>query len=603
MMLKALYEYGLAHPEAVLPFGHEYKGVDYVVDLTSNGDVVTVHKPEKRLTIAPGINGKSKGTSGKSCPMIEKALISVAMDVPGTKSVPDHVQRKRNCFIGYFRDLSGTVPSCRAAFAALSDPARLARIQGLLRDAGCKPSHAVAFAVDNVPVHEDPAVREWWERTSDPDVLDCVMLDVVTGKPCHPKRVFKMLPASVFGGRATGTAFLSYHEPAFRSHGLQNGANCPMARETADTIIDVLTYLASKAPHIGDVLFLHWFDRAVPPENDPVSFIFDDLFPDSDEEQPGIDPDIAVGLADGLVKAPFLGEPPAPLLDCTYHILVVKPSNGRLSVLRYDCGTYADLYHNVASWFEDMALTSSFPGTLIRPRKLSKMLYQLLSVSEKKSNDANKFAPLNALLPYVVRSAMDAAPLPDAVLSRAIDALRTSVYDNKTESDYKRVNPLTVQWLALWVNRNPQTTKEARIMPALVSDHPNTAYHCGRLLAQYAAIQRFAEPNVKSGILTKYFYSCMQNPALVIGQIQGTSVHHLAKIKAGSYRAMFEQALSDIYQQINGDLPIATPYKDRAYFAAGYWHQQAHINGRLAELRAKKEKDNDDNPVDNEQED
>ena len=45
----------------------------------------------------------------------------------------------------------------------------------------------------------------------------------------------------------------------------------------------------------------------------------------------------------------------------------------------------------------------------------------------------------------------------------------------------------------------------------------NPAYHCGGLMAVYAAIQRTAMPEVNTGIVERYYASAIQMPALAIG--------------------------------------------------------------------------------------
>lgn len=61
----------------------------------------------------------------------------------------------------------------------------------------------------------------------------------------------------------------------------------------------------------------------------------------------------------------------------------------------------------------------------------------------------------------------------------------------------------------------------------------NAAYHCGGLMAVYAAIQRTAMPDVNTGIVERYYASAIQMPALVIGQLSSRSNHHLEKIETG----------------------------------------------------------------------
>lgn len=583
-MLKALYDYGVAHPEIVQLPGHAPLTLKFVVDLTSTCDVVGIRRSDRKTVIAPDAGSAKCGTGTTCGPFMEKAEIAISLETDRTGKALDRVKGKRECFLDYLRD-AVHIPACETVLAVLTDPAKLAEIQRLADDLKVKPGDTIGFAVDSELITDMPAVREHWVKTVPDDCSDAVRLDVVTGLPCRPARVHKPVPSSILGGQGRGPVLVSFNQPAFKSYGdlsLQ-AENCPMARATADTISDALTDLCRKAPRVADVKFLHWFDKPVAQEDDPVSFLFDDLFPDAGSQDGAseVDADVAEAEASRLIRSPLTGEVPQALTACEYHIIMLRQSDNRISVSRYERGRYESLYANVKDWFDGMELMSSNGTGLIRPRKLNSMLYQLLSVSEK-AMKTDKMKPLNPLVPAILDACINNRPVPDAVASRALQAVMTSVYDKNAQG----VNPLAVQWLKLWLCRRHADERSKRPMSTVTPGLDSVAYHCGRLLAAYDAIQKFKNPDVGSGVLTTYFSACIQSPAFVLGQMQSMSVYHMAKIDYPNYKAMFEDVLSGIWADIRSGIPTAMNLEDQAYFTAGYWHQQAEINRRLAELRA-----------------
>ena len=75
----------------------------------------------------------------------------------------------------------------------------------------------------------------------------------------------------------------------------------------------------------------------------------------------------------------------------------------------------------------------------------------------------------------------------------------------------------------------------------------NPAYHCGGLMAVYAAIQRTAMPDVNTGIVERYYASAIQMPALAIGQLSRHSNYHLEKMEnkwlADRYRENLQEGI------------------------------------------------------------
>ena len=103
------------------------------------------------------------------------------------------------------------------------------------------------------------------------------------------------------------------------------------------------------------------------------------------------------------------------------------------------------------------------------------------------------------------------------------------------------------------------------------------AYHCGRLMAVYAAIQNAAMPDVNVNLAQRYYISASTNPAFVIGKVSGMVQHYIPKLSKGQ-AVYFDRMLTEIYSNI-GDkaIPTALTTEQQTEFALGYYQQRAEI--------------------------
>lgn len=114
--------------------------------------------------------------------------------------------------------------------------------------------------------------------------------------------------------------------------------------------------------------------------------------------------------------------------------------------------------------------------------------------------------------------------------------------------------------------------------PALNPEHPSPAYHCGRLLAVLASLQRTALPNVESGVIQRFYAAASATPALVLGRIVRTAQFHLDKIRSENpgLAAWYEGRIADILSAIGDTIPVTLSLEEQSLFALGYYQQMAH---------------------------
>jgi CRISPR-associated protein Csd1 len=119
-----------------------------------------------------------------------------------------------------------------------------------------------------------------------------------------------------------------------------------------------------------------------------------------------------------------------------------------------------------------------------------------------------------------------------------------------------------------------------QIKPLLEVDAGAPAYHCGRLMAVLAALQRRALGDVGAGVVQRYYAAASTTPSLVFGRLIRTSQFHLGKLEPG-LAAWYEGRIAEVAEKIGAAMPPALDLDCQSLFALGYYHQ-------LADLRRKK---------------
>ena len=116
-------------------------------------------------------------------------------------------------------------------------------------------------------------------------------------------------------------------------------------------------------------------------------------------------------------------------------------------------------------------------------------------------------------------------------------------------------------------------------------NHPAAAYHCGRLLAIFANLQRAALGDVGAGVVQRYYAAASQTPGLILGRLATNSRNHLAKLEGG-LGFWYESKITDVMCQLGDGAPRILDLEGQGLFALGYYQQ-------LATLRAGNNKTND----------
>ena len=113
--------------------------------------------------------------------------------------------------------------------------------------------------------------------------------------------------------------------------------------------------------------------------------------------------------------------------------------------------------------------------------------------------------------------------------------------------------------------------------PYLNPDHPDPAYHCGRLLAVLAKLQEAALGEVGAGVVQRYYPAFSQAPALYLGRLVANARNHLGKIPSPGDRDRFQIRLEEIHARLEDAAPAILGLEGQGLFAIGYYQQLAAL--------------------------
>ena len=107
-------------------------------------------------------------------------------------------------------------------------------------------------------------------------------------------------------------------------------------------------------------------------------------------------------------------------------------------------------------------------------------------------------------------------------------------------------------------------------------NHPAVAYHCGRLLAVFANLQRAALGDVGAGVVQRYYVAASQTPGLVLGRLASNARNHLGNLEGG-LAFWYETKIADVMGRLKDGAPRILDLEGQGLFALGYYQQLAAL--------------------------
>lgn len=507
-------------------------------------------------------------------------VVAAWADEPDAKLAAKHA-----FFVGLLRQAAEVVPELSACAAALENLGQLARLQADLRASKAKPTDKATFAIAlpeggfEFPVDSD-AWHGWWrafrrtlgrdggtdaskEGGKAPATVRCL----ASGERVAPVATqFMIRGLADVGGLPTGDALASFKQESFCSYGFVQGENAPVSEEMAAAFRAALEHLLTRnVVRLGDLKVVYWFRDALPPEEDLFG-----VYADGEDLAPG-----AERLAAKFLRKIGTGER-ADLANNRFHALTLSGASGRIMVHDWVEGSFEDLAKAQLCWFDSLAMVRRDGTGLARDPKFMAVGGALVRTLDDLPRPLRVALWRTALRPEL--------PMPQQALAMALARFRIDVLDPDTPFNHARAGVLKACLL-----RAPAATRDGdrNLMTHLNEEHPSAAYHCGRLVALLAELQRRALGDVGAGVVQRYYAAASATPALVLGRLLRTAQFHLDKLDIG-LRRILDGQIAGVIAQMGDELPQTLDLPGQAMFALGYYQQIAHDRAAAALRRAER---------------
>lgn len=580
-MLHLLYEYAQENGIALEP-GFKPVRVRWAIRCSRTG---------RYYGVAP-LGAEGEGREFARCPELSQGeMVSggvtksqFLVDDVNTVALLSEERRQRHLyFLALLERASAAMPELAGAAACLRDTSQLEAVRRDLVEHRAKPTDKVTFQIDHTFPLDSNAWHDWWRRfrselaegkeargkdRADPSRMRCF----VTGELVHPAATHPKIEGLVdVGGATAGSSLIGFDKASYRSYGLQQSANAAVSELAAAGYRAGLNELIQRrGERLAGAKVVHWFAGRMEAADDP--------FPWLTEGRTAQEAN-ASQRAHELLRAIRSGRRP-DLAQNRYYALTLSGASGRVMVRDWMEGQFEELLQHVSAWFDDLAVVTR-DGLLAPEPRFKDVLRTMVRTLDD-------LAP--PLVASMWRVAVRCEPVPRAILAAVVRRWQADMYER---GDPNPVAAGLMKAFHLRLMRAKEGSQVAvALTPYLNEEHPDPAYHCGRLMAVLAALQEAALGNVVAGVVQRYYAAASSTPALVLGRLTRTSQFHLGKLEPG-LAYWYDQRLAAIWSRIDGKVPATLTLEQQSLFALGYYQQLVDLRTKRTSGEKKEEERHD----------
>lgn len=573
-MLQALMNYGQGLDSEP---GFKTREVRWCVELASDGRFLSVLLlgDGRRGTLHPRCpDMHNMNAGGKSHFLVETVQTVTLLFKANEEAQKIASTKEKHCFfVNLLRKAADSSASMAALVKVMTDESSLVELRKALTEYKAKPTDWLGWHVDGHDPREEKNVQAWWRawrqaamadgqadsspssQNGEPHTMVCLL----TGQPTEPLPTHpKITGLSGVGGLGTGDAMVGFDKAAFGSFGLEQSANAAMSADAAQRYVDGLNDLIrSHSRKLANALVVHWFKERVAQEDDPLEWL--NGFESQEQTEAA-----ALGAARRLLESIRKGER-GDLGNNQYYALTLSGASGRVMVRDWMEGQFEELVRNVEAWFVDLAIVARDGKGQAPDPKFYEVCLALIRNDRAKSISENLKqlpAPMAATLWKV---AVQCLPIPQPLIAQALARFRSDLIQDEP-FNHARMGLLK----AYYVRLQPGG---AQAMTAYLNpDHPEAAYHCGRLLAVFSSLQRAALGDVGAGVVQRYYAAASQTPGLILGRLTSNARNHLGKL-GGGMAHWYESQIADVMGRLGDGPPRLLDLEGQGLFALGYYQQ------------------------------
>jgi len=411
-------------------------------------------------------------------------------------------------------------------------------------------------------VHDDPAIRAWWDSQAASECDGATGQCLVTGETgpianTHPK---------IRGIESTGAVLVGFNEPAYESYGKGQSHNAPVTVEAAERYTGALNALLdgpAREKHrlsIGGTVVVFWTDKPTIVEDIFAKFAMQGSYQAPDEVQD----EAVIRKLESFVKALRSGRAAYDgLADdperTHFYLLGLGPNKARLSVRFFHMDTVAGFTDRQRRHFEDIAIERRFSDrqSWSEPEfpSISILLDQTCPVAGGKP-DRDRIPPI--LAGPMLEAVVAGRPYPQLLYTSVLRRLHA-------ERDVTYLKACIIKG---YLNRN----RGKEVSMSLDVQRKDPAYRVGRLFAALEKTQTDAlGQGLNATIRDRFYGSASATPSAVFPRLLRTYQHHLAKLDGG-IKVNREKLVQEILAELD-QFPAHLDLDDQGLFAIGYYHQ------------------------------
>lgn len=538
------------------------KRVKWRIDINQNGNTIIQPYGDSRiggeLEKCPEYPANLLQGGGKCHFLVE--TLQVMFLLLDKKDNPEKLQSKNKYFIKLLKMAATKTPELLRAVDYFNDESEIKLVREHLCVLGAKPLDKAFFIIDGMNPLEHPSCSKWWsefrcslinEESGASNMLCFLSGNNITPEATHPK----ISGLKAVGGRGQDI-LIGFDKDAYQSFHLEQSANCSMSENAVNQYSKGLNFLISNHSRmLAGSKVVHWFKETVEQENDPLAFLF---------EPPEITEAAAQGSARKILESLRTGQRPTPTNN-RYFAMTMSGASGRVMVRDWIEGSFEELILRIEQWFSDLEIVGQSDGDLARAPRFNDVCLSMIHYDNKKSyleNLKQLPAPTAATLWRVALAGM---PIPQPFIAQALSRFRADLIDDKP-FNHARMGLIKAYFIRKGGNHS--------MNGYLNKEHPEPAYHCGRLLAMLASLQYAALGDVGAGVVQRYYVAASQTPGLTLGRLIGYAKNHLNKLEGG-LAFWYEDQIAEIWSHIRDYIPRTLNLEQQTLFALGYYQQIA----------------------------
>lgn len=543
--------------------------VTYALDIDTDGKlvgIISLKQEEERgkktvwvpqMVEVPEMATRSLGVSANFLCDNSKYLLGIDNDGSG-KRVLECFQAAREKHESVLEDVQSEAAVAVKHFFKNWDPMKAKEHPELLEKwEDITSGGNLVFYVGTMYAHEDPDIRNAWEKSLQAEGNGTQEICLVTGKRTEISRIHTVI-RGIQGAQPSGAALVSFNEHSFESYGKAQSFNAPVGKYAMFAYTTALNYLLSQRKYIfmlGDTTILFWAEDG--------EEIYQDLFmgsmeptEDNQEVLRGIFSNLQEGRGidvDGVQVNP----------EQKFYILCLAPNAARLSVRFFYQNHFGTILSNIKKHYEQMEIVRpnwdkiEFPGVW-------RVLFETVNQKSKEKK------PQPNMAASVFEAVLSGKKYPESLYSNVMIRIRAE------QGRITRGRAAIIK-ACLIRNHGKQWTEEGSFV-GLNEQCKDVAYVLGREFAVLEAIQEDANPGINATIKDRYFNSACAAPASVFPILLKLKNSHIRKLETGR-RIFYEKMLTGLQGmiEVENDQPAAFPRRlsleEQGMFILGYYHQ------------------------------